>query len=222
MIQINFTCDKDWDNMSPNGEGRRFCESCRKSVSDYTDVSKPKNIKGCGRFNLSQVSKIKRQLSIPALSVYTASLLTVLGVTAADIKTLKAQESQTISQADKKSSKTKITGIIREMDSKEPLPFVQIEILDSAKNVISEFVSGFDGDFTIEFDLSNNFLEDISLVFKYVGYLNDTIKIEDVKNLNTEMVINLHLDNQLSDSIIIKDYVLTGLVDEREHKLKFK
>ena len=70
-ITISKPCDQQWEQMNP-GSGRRHCESCCKTVTDFTSM--PNNeivaylaIKGnvCGRFNVDQLARLNRSLRPP-------------------------------------------------------------------------------------------------------------------------------------------------------------
>jgi hypothetical protein len=60
--KLSFTCNRDWNNMEPDAEGR-FCDSCQKKVYDLTDKNvayfiniMQENKEGfCGRFSSDQL-----------------------------------------------------------------------------------------------------------------------------------------------------------------------
>lgn len=62
-VKLSFTCYKDWDKMTPCALGK-FCESCKKSVHDFTDKShedflkiiSTSNGKVCGHFATEQMN----------------------------------------------------------------------------------------------------------------------------------------------------------------------
>ena len=69
-IQIPKPCHENWDEMSPNAQGK-FCGSCQKNVIDFTNKSaveiqnylwehKKQGI--CGRFEQTQLSRITIQI----------------------------------------------------------------------------------------------------------------------------------------------------------------
>lgn len=69
-ISIPKPCHEDWSKMSPNEKGR-FCQSCSKSVIDFTDMPQQTieqylNNNGdkriCGRFKMSQLDQIRIEI----------------------------------------------------------------------------------------------------------------------------------------------------------------
>ena len=70
QLQIPEPCHEDWDKMTPGDKGR-FCDSCQKTVHDFTGMSdaqlvaffkKPSTGSVCGRFYNDQ---LERELEIP-------------------------------------------------------------------------------------------------------------------------------------------------------------
>ncbi len=92
-ISIENPCHEDWDNMTPETQGR-FCNSCEKIVVDFTHFSdseilqyfaKPKTEKICGRFNQDQLTPKIAPIPIqpkPSMQLlhFTYILIVVLGV----------------------------------------------------------------------------------------------------------------------------------------------
>jgi hypothetical protein len=65
QLQIPEPCHEDWDKMTPGDKGR-FCDSCQKTVHDFTGMSdaqliaffkKPSTSSVCGRFYNDQLEK---------------------------------------------------------------------------------------------------------------------------------------------------------------------
>ncbi|MUU79321.1 energy transducer TonB [Winogradskyella endarachnes] len=94
-ISIPKPCHKNWAKMTPNEKGR-FCQSCSKTVIDFTSMPKEqvedylalKNKKICGRFEVSQLEeiriKIPQQLMKQQTSFYKLfrlALLITMGTT---------------------------------------------------------------------------------------------------------------------------------------------
>jgi len=69
-ISIPQPCHENWQQMTPNEQGR-FCASCQKTVVDFTDWTDKaifdfftlQKGKTCGRFNRTQIDRV---ISIPA------------------------------------------------------------------------------------------------------------------------------------------------------------
>ncbi len=94
-IMIPQPCSKTWENMTPNEQGR-FCDSCQKTVVDFTlfsttDIqnyfSKHYGQKVCGRFKNEQLATINIEIpsavlnQIPAGRNFALALLIVFGTT---------------------------------------------------------------------------------------------------------------------------------------------
>jgi len=65
QLQVPEPCHEDWDKMTPGDKGR-FCDSCQKTVHDFTGMSdaqliaffkKPSNGSVCGRFYNDQLER---------------------------------------------------------------------------------------------------------------------------------------------------------------------
>ena len=76
-IQVPKPCHEDWNAMRLNENGR-FCDSCAKSVIDFTKMKAPEiqeyfirnqGKKICGRFNNEQLESIK--IAVPAQVLYS-------------------------------------------------------------------------------------------------------------------------------------------------------
>lgn len=76
-IRIPKPCHEDWNSMTPNQQGR-FCDSCCKTVVDFTQMKAPEiqeyftrnhGKKICGRFNNEQLETIR--ISIPMRVFYS-------------------------------------------------------------------------------------------------------------------------------------------------------
>ena len=70
QLQIPEPCHEDWNKMTPGDKGR-FCDSCQKTVHDFTGMSdaqliaffkKPSTASVCGRFYNDQ---LERDFEIP-------------------------------------------------------------------------------------------------------------------------------------------------------------
>ena len=84
-IEINIPkpCGANWNHMSPNQEGR-FCDSCQKTVYDFSNVSdnaiitKIKSESAlCGRFSAAQLNR-ELVASKKKSTIWTASIAGIL------------------------------------------------------------------------------------------------------------------------------------------------
>lgn len=94
-ISIPEPCNENWGAMTPNEQGR-FCQSCQKTVVDFTNWSttdiqnyftRHYGQKVCGRFKNEQLTQIDIQIPtqlfsyIPASRKFALALLIVFGTT---------------------------------------------------------------------------------------------------------------------------------------------
>ena len=95
-ISIPKPCHEDWSQMSPNEKGR-FCQSCSKSVIDFTSMAKESiedylvsnnDKKICGRFKSTQLSTIRIKIPQQLLEqqpnfhkLFLLALLIAMGTT---------------------------------------------------------------------------------------------------------------------------------------------
>lgn len=63
-VSLSFCCDKDWKSMRTVDEQRKFCESCKLNVIDFTKANADQfkaamqsSSRVCGRFKRSQMSE---------------------------------------------------------------------------------------------------------------------------------------------------------------------
>ena len=100
QIQINEPCSEDWHKMT-NLEKGKFCDSCKKQVFDFTQLSnielarkikKGDNI--CGRFKEEQLNTdlILPQKSYMPKFGYMLSLLGFLGFSSPILSQIKSKE----------------------------------------------------------------------------------------------------------------------------------
>lgn len=86
-IKIGFNCSKDWDGMDEIPFRKKHCQSCNKTVTDFTQFTETeiiqyfeggKNRNSCGRFGDLQLSQLNRKLAPEkktSLAKYVAPLL---------------------------------------------------------------------------------------------------------------------------------------------------
>jgi len=100
-VTLGFKCDADWNSM-PAANGGRHCNSCQKTVYDFTNakaneflqILSENNNNVCGRFKAEQVDAI----CIPAWQRWTSAALVLLGInlfhgkTYAQVKIKKADQ----------------------------------------------------------------------------------------------------------------------------------
>ena len=213
MVRIKYACNQDWHSMSQLNESTRFCKDCKKEIKDFTSGKTNNNSASCGHFNLSQVSEVKKRLNISRLGIYTASLLTILGVSSISNSVYGQQTDTEVRNKKDRKGKVNINGLVKDKENDEPLPFVNIEAR-TKDTLICGTTSDLDGKFHIPIDTSLFSISDIEITFSYIGYERDTINTVNILKdlLNKEVVINLETAVH-TELIEVIEYQLTGLIE---------
>lgn len=187
-IYIPEPCQENWQEMKGT-EDYRFCNSCEKSVFDFTassdrEISQAfeKNKHLCGRFLNSQ---LERDLILPhqKKSIWFTTTSAIITFIALGTHKIVAQENIRIEQTDKRFvnqdsinttvKEFTIAGVIN--DDKGAMPNGDVTI----KNTLRKAKSDIDGNFSIGGVKQNDIL-----VFTYIGYHNKEIKIINSDYLN--------------------------------------
>ncbi len=207
-ISIPQSCHEDWHEMSQNVQGR-FCNSCQKTVIDFTKLSNSEIIdilssskNTCGRFNDSQLNTINNALALHQ-SFFSWKKLSLAAAFIGFIPFIKAE------------AKVKPEIFQRQVSQKEIKPLNDTTIIykkitgritDTAKVGLAGAVIGIkekqvyvsaniNGDFSLNIPVSNK-TDSLTLSIFEVGYNKMDIKIDPFKQLeyNIEMSsVNSHL-----------------------------
>ncbi|GEP52458.1 hypothetical protein FNO01nite_31300 [Flavobacterium noncentrifugens] len=176
-IEINIPkpCGENWNQMSPSEKGR-FCDSCQKTVYNFTKLSDKAIVEKiqsesslCGRFSNAQMN---RELLLPKKksAIWTASITGILSFLSSANEKSQAQAKpetvQTIQNEEfigKAIIETKrnlsITGSVAD-DSGLMIPTAQVKILGTEIATATDF----DGDFNIFAEVND------TLVFSFLGF----------------------------------------------------
>ncbi len=91
-VSLSFCCKKDWNTFQTTEEHKRFCNSCRHNVTDFTKATQPeldsalkRGERVCGRFTAAQLSDTFRKYAASAV-VAAGAVLSTSCENAADIK----------------------------------------------------------------------------------------------------------------------------------------
>lgn len=200
-VSVPKPCHEKWDSFIPTGQGG-FCSSCQKEVIDFTNWSEERlkayfrnmPIGACGRFRQSQ---LKEYILAPSgassshwLRVALMSAVVLFSTKQAigqdkEKKTAKTEVVATENnQAQVKSimDSIKISGIITD-ETGQPLPGVNVMRNGSDQGTVTNA----DGQYEI---LINKPHETDSLVFSFIGFRSDKVKIDilqDKMNINHQM-----------------------------------
>lgn len=219
-IQVNKPCQENWEAMHPAEQGR-YCDSCKKSVIDFTSMSDEqlvayfKNHTGsvCGRFETSQLEHpkplpVKRipwlkyffQVSLPALMLsYKSSAQRILHKNIQPAVLLEPKSVQPKLLVNKQLITGKITGY-----SGEPVAYATIMIAGTHIGTAADS----NGVFSLQVSANERFLE-----VSAVGYQKKIIPIRDTA---VDVCMNIPLkDNvRLSSLRLQSNYrsVMVGMV----------
>lgn len=183
-IQIPAPCHENWNEMSPETQGR-FCNSCQKTVIDFTQCSdeeilaKMQTEKGlCGRFNAKQLN---RQLTSRASIAHTAMATAVLSIMTLSANGVQAQES----------NQERIHKIVGEPVAVQQIRIKgQVKLTDGITKKVKITRQNNKVVYTDEkgrFDLQ--FYPGEKIVFSHPEYEKGIVIIPDQENLNFEITL---------------------------------
>lgn len=230
QIDIPIPCDEKWNEMTSKSNGR-FCDSCSKTVVDFTSLSDPKVLgllerssdQLCGRFRRDQLDDLNRILNRPrkSSSSWKAAAVAILGTSLSVSQNVAAQSPQShivqsvfpngslipvdeVGMLDK-GGVADLRGLVVDSESKEALPGVNILVKDTEIGMVSDL----EGIFELKIDsLLEQKRDSLTLVFRYVGYVSQEISLRglDLQNLKVFMV---------EDEITLGEVVVGELVVEQ-------
>lgn len=187
-ISIPVPCTVPLQNMTTI-PGGRFCSSCQKQVVDFTGMTDQQMIayfkthsNGCGSFLPSQLNKDipdkAKQKWMPA-----AILATLLAI---------------VMPEQGKAQMRKVTGIVKDSASGQPLPGTQVNLIGTGTNVFSKE----DGSFIMP--IPENYGDSIKLKMLFIGFKTKEISLPKDE---TEQPIQVKLELQETS---LEDVVLVG------------
>jgi len=219
QLQIPEPCHENWDKMTPGDKGR-FCDSCQKTVHDFTGMSdaqliaffkKPSTGSVCGRFYNDQ---LERDFDIPrkrlpwmkyffqfAIPVFLTSLKTH----AQGNLVLKERITPTISNDCSKELTGRLGEVISVVDPKKVsgrvidekgtgIPFATVIIKGTTNGVACDSA----GNFYLRIPEKQT---PVFLVASCVGYSPVEKQINTVKDSSTEIILQAH--TVLSGDVVV-------------------
>lgn len=194
-INIPEPCHEDWNKMTPKDQGRH-CASCNKTVIDFTKKTDEQIIKSleskgnlCGRFKTQQIDReivLARKDKNNYWSIAASGLFAFMAL----------GSQNAFAQGEPKPIKTDtlirpmvkgkvatsilneqlIYGTITDIEDNTTLPGVNILIKGTATGITSDF----DGNYSIKVK------KGATLVFSYIGYETQEVKIGSTNNINLQ------------------------------------
>lgn len=210
-ISIDNPCSEKWAKMSVNANGR-FCDSCQKSVIDFTRFSDgdlkawfiENHGKACGRFIPEQLDRLilnETKFSIKRFrpGLVAASVITFLSfpkLSSAQITKPKTVQTDDLQRKNYNNnivlsdSIKIIKGRVIDKDDKTPLPGV---VLRLGNNLVATSTNA-EGKFELRLpsDVTEN---KFNLLASYIGYkqLNSPINFENDTELNIELCASMEV-----------------------------
>jgi hypothetical protein len=206
-ILINNPCNEKWLSMQADQSGR-FCGSCQKSVTDFTQFS-DSDLKlwftnnqntGCGRFNPEQINRLIDVKANFSIRQFKPSMIAAWMIAFLSFPKLgnAIGKSYATYQTDEKKYKTEkrtalsakelITIKGRVIDSDESLPLVGGSI--RVKGTTISTVADKEGNFELKVD-KNDFKNNLVLEFSAVGFESRSLKVNLKKTETITVVLKM-------------------------------
>ena len=227
QLQIPEPCHEDWNKMTPVDKGR-FCDSCQKSVIDFTGMSdtqlvaffkKPSTGSLCGRFNNDQ---LERNIAFPKKRIpwFKYMLQICLPVFIANTKAISQGEPQLklseptetcmkpdtnansimVGQLAPPTIKNRLQGKVVDEEGKA-IPYASVFIKDSKKGVNCDA----QGYFSIKVNPKDKF---VILVTSGIGY--ETSEKSFSNNGTSFNEIILRNESKELDEVVVRSYPVVG------------
>ncbi|MBC7861918.1 MAG: carboxypeptidase-like regulatory domain-containing protein, partial [Bacteroidia bacterium] len=218
-LSIHNPCSENWNNMLPNETGR-FCNSCQKSVVDFSKFSdgqllefftkKDPEQNVCGNVRIDQLNR-NVVISKPVPNFYNRWLALAFGF----FTMIKTSNAQTETKKDESglivqnkntpltihsTGSEGISGIVIDEKTKEPLPFVRIEIAGTTSGTITDT----EGRFKLGADFFRE-KKQVKLVIRYIGY-----EIKEIELPSGKLITPISLKAQ---DIYLEEVKVISVVD---------
>lgn len=195
-VDIKYACDEQWSSMKDIEKGAKLCDKCNIKVSDFSNGNKRLNIENnsCGRFNLNQVRKVQKNIHIPKVGYYAASLMSIFGITVLNNSALAQTQEDKPTQVKSTVGSVKISGTIRNPYDYSRIPYVQIQVILN-EGVITESKSSFKGTFEITVDTLDLNFNELQLVFSVNEFESDTLQTKTITKSMLSNGLNVELES---------------------------
>ncbi len=225
-------CSEAWEQMTPCGSGK-FCDSCQKTVIDFTDYSEAQiaaffadkaGESVCGRFYASQIENevfsytapAKRPARTLAMAASVAALVVVSFATEAQVKGFDpgitiVDSSRAQLSAEDTTNLLVVEGTVKD-DKDEPLLSVSIQLLEDNR-VIAGTVTDLDGNYRIVIPQGINMVKSGTLTIKccFLGCTTEELTIP-LHQQTISFQVNFSLKSPSRNS---KDSPFIGLIIRR-------
>ncbi|SDG43995.1 carboxypeptidase-like regulatory domain-containing protein [Chitinophaga filiformis] len=211
ILSIPQPCHQSWNEMTPADKGR-FCQSCQKTVTDFStlsdsqfiDLLKNKQTSACGRFTASQLNRVisdpvpdKRRKPFVSIAAIVAALtITIPAVQAAAApnkveQTTDKEDKPTTGNVSLEDSTSFISGVVKEGRDNLPLPSATVRIKDTNIGTVTDQ----SGQFKLR--IPDDFKKKVMILeIRFVGYEIKTVKV-DLKKAIRPISIQLTEDTTM-------------------------
>ncbi|PSL35922.1 carboxypeptidase-like regulatory domain-containing protein [Chitinophaga ginsengisoli] len=200
ILSISQPCHESWNEMTPTDKGR-FCQSCQKTVTDFSTLTdaqliellKNKQASACGRFTASQLNRV---VNAPVPMKHRRPFISIAAIVAAltiTIPSVKAATSldKVEQTTDKEDKLTKgnvaheaptgfISGVVKGDDDNLPLSGATVRIKDTNIGTVTDQSGQFK--LRIPDDAKKKV---IILEVRYLGYEIKTVKVNLKKSFRS-------------------------------------
>jgi len=200
-ISIPNPCAQNWADMDIGAQGR-FCQSCQKTVTDFTKLSNEKILRTlsssgntCGRLNANQLQDLNTALAINRSSRFSWKRFSLAAAIIGFIPFVKAEAKvkpqienkpmlfkQSVNQPDTEKRYRMVTGTIISDDDKSPLPGTTIRV--KGMDIVS--TTDIAGHYKIAVPLTKD-----TLTVGFIGYVTKEIKIDPLKQSGGETIMTV-------------------------------
>ncbi|MFL5762810.1 MAG: carboxypeptidase-like regulatory domain-containing protein [Bacteroidia bacterium] len=215
-LSIKTPCHESWSGMHLSEKGK-FCFSCKKDVYDFehSDIETVKTIYEvnngdmCGRvpakllkdqFEDHQLRRLHsgtvRRFFFAVLFCFGASLFTIDAAKASTVYKLKLSFLRDAGITDS----MKVTGVIKDADSKETIAFASVFILADDKVIASTHTDA-DGKYSVK--ISKKYPK-VDVKASYVGYKDNVVKGKVVAVLK-QSVMNVNFGMKYESEMLMGD-----------------
>jgi len=215
-VHVPEPCHEDWSQMSPVEQGRH-CQSCQKTVVDFTRMSKAgivdyvKSSEGslCGRFsndqlnvNLMPARKNKWYAKYAALLLglvpFTGNSQSVDPVKTTIVKGKRMMSNHT----NKIPTSIIINGTLLDAETKEKILFGTVALYDNDNTLVTGVETGIEGEFTLE--VSEGQIIELS----YIGYEPRRINYDEIKSMEGDFQFYINEGVLLGAMVTVGDIMI--------------
>lgn len=238
-FDIPTPCHEKWINMDQRSDGR-FCHSCQKTVVDFSNKSDREvaayfhktNSPVCGKFRKDQLQRPVHFEQPKTLGGRLRALgLLVPGLLAGAVAIGQTTETHPTEQYENQIRKSlsgyvtinpirKVTGVVKDLESGEPLIGVNVLLKGTQKGTIT----GLDGSYELGIPMLNMDAS-ITLQFSYIGFHTQEVVVKNndrqLENVMMEVNIEMYYSGAVGEIVITRDQTIYNIVKNKIQNLSY-